>query len=730
MALNFQELTKTYDGVSSAKQGEFKGRDPLGQFVEGRFYKMSFAKQAIREVWQGTQDLYYCNDWEWIVKGEGFDRPVRFPTLRDVTKSLVDQFMKDPPDIILHPKDYDNPQAQNLIIGKKAYIDQRRNSIHEKKVRRQVVEDMFMYGKGFRDVEYWDIEKELDGEVTTLFKDVATQRLDPRDVFVDEQATTLHDKLRITGARDIIIRRKPSLSTFLEMAKQHPEWDQEAVKQVKPENFYTTYGLDYLVTTSRETLEKSPNWVVKLYEYQNQELDLYALVAGGVCIYSGSLKKCKGTDTFSVADYTFEPRNDSYWGNNLAQLIAPHIWMKDTVFNLDYMNFKLTAQPVVAVSGSFGYNPAIHFLQPGGVWEAGGLMNGNLADNIQPLIAGNANIKTAETLQRIDSELSLTTHSDERTMMYYPDKTATEVLRQNQMANAHNEQVEAIAEVESEAVVYELFIQVMASFMSAKDADGKYKHIRIDDYAVSKKTGEGPSFEARAGMTDAFALSQEMIDLEAEVEVLDKRTQKSQEIEEMGRIMQAIPMIGNIIQIQPELILPKIDVVGLLGQLVEAVGLDPDRTFVGIDNIYDDFKETSDEIILGHDVDVPTDEDRQESLIRLKFFLNFEKDFKKSGNALTFNQNRALQYHIQSTLANITANHIEKKRQQAEAANPQKQQQQLAEQQGNSKLQGMMGEAASQQADKVQTSNQRKQQISGPDEGLVNQAGAFGQQLQ
>lgn len=716
--IDFVELSKVYQGTNSIKTGgKPSAQDDIGRFVEERFYSMSYAKQQIREVWQGTEDLYYCNDWEWIVKGEGFDRPVRFPTLRDFTKTLVDEFMKDPPDIILHPLGIDNEQAEDLIVGKKAYIDQRRNSIHEKTVRRQVIEDMFFYGKGFREVCYWDLTREIDGEMQTLFKDVATIRHDPRNVFVDEQAITLQDKLRLTGARDMIIRRIPPMSTFQKLVEKHPEWDQEKCKAVQAENYYTTYGLDYIVTNSREVTEKSPLWVVKFYEYMNQEMNFYALVAGGVCIYSTTLSKAKGTNTLPVADYTFEPRNDSYWGNNLAQIIAPHIWLKDTIFNLDILNVKLTLQPVVAVSGSFGYNPATHFLQPGGVWEAGGTMNGNLADNIQPLIAGNPNTKSAELLQRIDSELSISTHSDIRSMMFYQDKTATEVMRQNQMMNSHNEQVESITEIESEAVVYELFLQVMKSFMTEKDEKGNKRRVRIEGYAVTKRTDSGATFEKQAGMSDSFVLSEEMINEEAEVEVLDCRTQKAQKLEQMGRIMQAIPLIGNIINIAPDTILPKIDIVGLLDQLVEAVGLDRDRTFVGVDNIYDEFEATQEEIMLGHEVGVPPDEDRKESLIRLKYFLDFAKEHAENkADKLKADQQQALQFHINATLQNISANHIDKMRADAAAQNPQN-------------TPPPPTAASEQQAQAVQKNNQRSKQIGSPDPSLLNHAGHDAQQL-
>ena len=703
---DYQDLQRIYRGVNN-KGFKSSAKDELAKFVEQRFYAMSIAKQHMREVWQGTEDLYYCNDWEWILKGEGFDRPVRFPTLRDVTKSLVDVFLQNPPDILLKPRKFNDVESQNLIVGKKAYIDQRRNSIHEKTVRRQVVEDMFFFGKGFREVSYFNIEKDVDGETETIFDDVATIRHDPRHVFIDENCVKLHGKLSDAGARDIIIRRIMPYSTFLDKYKDKEGY--QNIDAVIPENFYTTYGLDYTVTNSKEVIEKSPVWVVKLYEYMNQELNLYACVASGATIYESTLKKAKGTSRIPAVDYNFEPRNDSVWGNNLAQIIAPHIWADDTVFNLDLMNYKLTAQPIIAISGQFGYNPATHFMQPGGVWEAGGEMDGKLADNIQPLIAGNPNAKSTEMQQKIASKLSQSTQSDLQSQQYVPDKTATQVLRQNQMMNAHNETVECIAEIESEAVLFELFLEIMKTYLTAQNENGATRKVNIMDYTINKRDASSPEFIKKSGNEDAFELSQQMINEEADVEVRDKRAQIAQNIEKMGRMMQVIPMMGNIAQLDPS-VMQKVDFVGILQQVVEAVGMDLEKSFKDMENIYDEFEACKQEILLGNNVGVPDDEDRPDSLSRFKYFMNFEKDY---GEKLSAIQKKALGFHLDATLKNILRNHLDDQR--AKNAAPQPGQPSTA-----------MG-----QAQQVQQQNEKQVQIHQPDASLLNVKGnAMGNQLQ
>jgi hypothetical protein len=618
---------------------ESHAQDEFAQFVEDRYYRMSYAKQPIRQIWQGTQDLYYSNDWEWIVNGEDFNKPIRFPTLRDFVKSLTDTFMQDPPDIELKEKHEDD---RHLVKGKKAYIDNIRNSIHEKSIRRQVIEDMFFFGKGFREVSYWQIDK--SGEV--IFDDVATRRLDPRNVFVDENANRLHDKLGIDGARDMIIRDVIPYSTYLKMAEEFG-WNLD----VQPENWFALKGMDYLVTNARETQEKTPNSVVKLYKYINQEEGIYGITANGMTAFQGSLKEKCGTRKINVADYTYEFRNDSYWGNTLSQLIAPHIFLKDTLVNLEVMNLKLTLQPVVAVSGDFGFNRKIHTLQPGGVWQAQAFDNGKIQDKVMPLVFGNPNTKVYDMLQQLNSELTVTTRSDLRSLEFYKKKTATETMAQGQAQNAHNETIENINEVEAEAVLWEIALEIMGSFMDERNKAEQVRRIPIEGYAV-KKNEAGAEFVRHVGYSDVFDLTQEMIDAEADVIVTDRRSEVARNAEKLGRVMQAIPLIGNFAQLDPT-VLQKINFMGILEQLIEAVGMDIDRSLLDDESIYDDeFENLAEEIMLGHNVDLPAGESREDSLKRLRFLVALKK--KEKFDSI---KERAFNYHLQKTMENIVADH-------------------------------------------------------------------------
>lgn len=607
--------------IDSASTTKVEPKDDFARRVMERFYLMAFAKEDWRSVMQGTQNLYYVNDWEWIVAGDSFTRPVRFPTLRDFVKTLTDTFMQDPPEAMLtHRRDED----KDLVVGKQAYIEFIMSTIHEKTTRRQVVEDMFFYGLGVRAIDYFDIYQEYKGELMQTVKDVCTYRVDPRNFFVDEHANNLYSKVQMNCARDLIIRHIMPFSTFKNKFKDVSGCD---ISQVQPVNFYSTEGPDYVVTNAKETVEKSRTSVVKLYEYQNQETNEYGLIANGCTILKGKLSECKGTKGFSVVAYKFEPRNDSFWGNNLAQLIAPHIYLKDTLINLEIMNVKLTLQPVLAVSGDFGYNPRVHVMQPGGVWTAGGQMNGKIEDNIQPIVAGNANTRVYDMLNNINSELTITSRADLRSLEYYQGKTATEVNQQKQSMNAHNETIEALNEIEAEARMYEIINDQMVSFMDASDKKGEMRRIPIANYVVNQTEGQGLKFNQKSGAKDYFDLTEEIINVDCEIVVIDKRKDKALKYERMGRIMQFIPLVTNLAGASPE-VAQAINLVGLLQEASEMLDLNQEKIFKDGNSYADEFEEIKEEILLANKVSLPKTMERKDGIAMLKFLLALDEKYE------------------------------------------------------------------------------------------------------
>lgn len=702
-----QELIDIYNNVPlQGKQVPTKKMDEAATRVAQRFYPMSLSKQNRRDVWQGVQSLYYCDDWSWIVQGgSDWNMNVRFPTLRDVTKSLTDVFMANPPEVVIDPRFKDD---EMLVRGKKAYLEGIASSIHEKKVRRKVIEDMFFYGVGFRIPVYMDLEQEYPDPRNTkkmqnicIYKDVASYRADPRDIFIDETANQMHDALK-QGARDAIWRETIPYSTFLQ---KYGDESVFSIKGVTPVSWIEALGTDYLAMNTREIMEKSQANVVKMYHYFNQETDEYTIIANYQTIFQGSLFLTKGTRAIPIVDYMFEKRNDSYWGQSLGELIAPHIYAKDTIFNLEMLNLKLTLQPVLAVSGDFGWNPRVHKLQPGAVWTSGGSLQGRLADHMQPIIAGNSNTRSFEMLQTLKGEMSVTSRTDVNNLQFEGGKTATEVLNQSQSMQSHNDTIEVIAEIESESILYTLWDQQMRVFMDEFTEKDLKRRVKIKNYMVSETPERGARFMEQQGYEDMFHLSKEMIDVECDITVKDKRGDKVAKAEKMGRMMQALPVIGNLAQLDPQ-IMGTINFSYILEEMISGLDLDPMKAFKDKSQYLDEYQMVREEILLGNKVDVP-DETRAQSLERLRWLVAM-----KENQDLDDSQMLAWQFHLQGTMANITANHIEKM----------KVKEQMAQMGG---MEGMMGrqnvteaqmaqDVAQQQANMPVNGNQRIQTIPMP----------------
>lgn len=592
----------------------------------------------------------------WIIHGESFDTPVRLNTLRDVISSLTDNFMQDPPEAVLEPSDKNRKAG---AIAMKAYIDGIKESIHEKKVKRRVVEDMFVYGVGFRGVMYHKFEKIWDDGFVSKFDDVATYRINPQNIFIDEACYQMHDHTRLEEARDVVVRRFITKEAFKKF------FDKEGFKNVDSimETNWWSDELGGVVDTmsSRETVEKANANVIKLYEYYNQAENRYIVVANGQTIYEDKLTKAKGTDRIPIATYRFEPRNDTFWGKGIAEILAPYIYLEDTLFNLELMNLKLTLQPVMAVSGSFGFNPRVHTVQPGGVWTAGSEMNGKLQDNIQPLVVGNPNSNFYNFYDILQSKFTISSRTDLRSLEQQ-SKTATEVMQQTRSYNAHNQRIENINEVEAEGVLTELMVQITRSFMDVKDNEGGTKRVKIKNHVVAQGEGQMPTFIEQSGQEDFFDMMEDIVNTNVKVTVIDKKSQIADSVEEIGRWMQTLPMLNNLAVNSPELI-QKIDFVGIAEQLVEKMNLDVKKTFKQNANDYvDEYTLVKQEIILGHNIDVPMDETREQSLQRMKFLIQWKQN-PKEWKYVTGDAKKAWEYHFSSTMANITANQITKEQQ-------------------------------------------------------------------
>lgn len=642
-------MAQTYTLVEQAKD-----LDNTATFVQQRYQRMVTSKvdysQRLQAVWELMDE-----PTNWLMYADYFSTPIRTNTLRDVVNNLVDLFMKNPPEAVLEAE---QKQFKYSAIAMQAYIDGIKESIHEKKIKRQVIYDMFQWGNGFRSVMYHNMTKMLKGEKMKIFDDLATSRIDPRRFFMDESCYQLHDALRLEQARDCINKRWFDFDTFKSYFSQI-----DGVKnldKVQPVNFFNdVLGTNYYTFNYKETTEKSEALGVHVYEYMNQADGRYILIANRTCIYEGTLIDDKGTDRIPVVQYQFEPRPDSPWGKSIGEILAPYIYMEDTLLNLELMNIKLTLQPVLAVSGDFGFNPRIHVVQPGGVWTAGGNFSGKIGDSIQPIVSGNSKTNFYNMQNLLRNKITESSRADLRNLDTGVDQTATQVLSQTKSYNSHNEYVEHINEIEAEGVLTELMLDIIHSYMNTVDEDGNSKRVKVKGFVVRQSEGMEPTFLSRSGEEDYFDMVNSVLDAELKVSVRDKRSEVAESVEKVGRWMQFLPLLSNLEQLNPE-IAGRIDWDYILAETMEAIDINSTKALKQTDSDYvDQFSLLKDEILFGHNIDVPQDEEREDSTRRLRFLIAWSQTKQwKEGGAKDPLAERAWSYHFDSTMQNIQRSHI------------------------------------------------------------------------
>lgn len=618
--------------------------------VEDRLHSMSIAKQPFSEKIVGIQQLLYVHA-PWIVSGESFSEPVRLPTLHDVIRAFVERYMQNYPEAVLIPREGADPE---LVKAKQAYLDTRKRSVYEKTMRRMRLEDMCTYGLAISGVEYLKDVKSIGGKEVTKFDDVGSTYVDPRDFFWDDACMKLHDEAGQRGARDVIHKRLIPESTFNLLVKKNGWTVPDGLTTVP---WWQASGYDEKSMTDQEIMEKYATQVYKVFEYQNGETDEYGIIANGKQVFKGSLYECKGTEGISYVDDQYEPRNDSVAGTSMAELLAPHIYLRDTLINLEIMNLKLTLQPVLAVSGDFGFNAAKHIVQPGGVWQAGGSMQGKVADSIHPVIAGNPNTNFYQFHQVLQSEMSVTSRIDTRSLEYYKNKTKYETQVQQESSNLHVAVIQSVNEIESEAIRTKLMLQVMEAFLEDRTEDGVERTAEIVGYIADQEDGKAPRFHPKAGHKDRFKMTRDIIDAKCDVDVIDKRGMEMADSEVVGRLTQVLPMIMNAAAVDPE-VAKDISIPALIKMYLKKIKVDDETVFKGSADYEDTINLYREEIILGNKVEVP-DEPRKDSIARYHMLVNMRQDGYYDGSSVVKYAEwkpvtkDAWQYHMDATIASI-----------------------------------------------------------------------------
>ena len=489
MAFDVKKLENRYYPTQTTRQ--LIGQDEYAKFVERRFWSMAWSRNSWHQRIQRTFPL-----WDvfrpWLLEGENFDKAVRFPTLRDTARAISDEILKDPPEATIEPRNGEKPNRAQALQFK---LEERLDDTYEKLVQEECLNDMVVYGEGFRlpsyyDVRFWDKEDEKERQT---FNDIASERINPFNVYLDPHGRYIWEPLKKNCKRDSIIKYQYPHSTFMDLFQEMP-----GIKNLDlvPVTEQKMTG-EFVIPTTSEIEEKDltgTRHVVNAYVNHNQEEQFYGIVANGITVLEPRTIPNKHR-RIPLVNYKFERRQDEvFYGNNLAELIAPHIYSQDTIFNLELMGLKLDLMPATMVDSDLGYNRKIHKLHPRAVWQMNGPPGKKLQDSVVPFLRAQRDSNGFQNMNGlIDSLMTVTSGIDRRSLFLSPGELATQTAFKNQTTQKRVNRIVFSNELLAEANLVELMVSDIRQYLPEKinmkigNKDTKrFRKVKIEGY---RRTG-------------------------------------------------------------------------------------------------------------------------------------------------------------------------------------------------------------------------------------------------
>ncbi len=631
-------------------------------FCRERYVYMSNSRSIVQNKWLLAKELYEIFEYQ-LQQGEVWNAPYRFPLLFGVVQRKASELINNLPEVRVHGT---RTSTVDFAISAQAVLDHTEQLTNTLREKVRCIYDTLLYGtgiiyEGYAIQQKWvtPITEESEDEdallldegkkkLITYYNGVVSERVDPRDFLIDDQALIFYDETGIQGARDCFRRRYYPYSTFMEQFK-----DFKNIDKVVPVAWGTDFfGLSKL-PFPKETQEQKmvSRWVV-VYEYWNQELDMVELIANNQEIYFGSNPYKHKRLPFTV--YYNYRRDDSCWGISETEVVAPFIFAQEEVMNLQLLDEKLNLQSAIAVDGDISFNAEENELQPGAILRLRGLNGGKVGDAIVPLNFGKVDRDGGMNfLQKLEDVQISVTGDDTRALYENPNQLATQTMAKQQtlQKRIRSNVMQNTIESERSRVSMRLsnIIQFYAKPYQNVDGQVEFRRIRIEGYSVKQDDDESkPEFIQQYGLLSNFTLNPKALGdgQGIEIEVVDAIMEdniKQHEIQDMNTLL------TNLIQLIPldQNVAKQINVIGLIKQTAKKMNVDYDEIFPMPIN-KDGQDETDMElqlVAMGIVPDPDPNMDPQQSLRRYIKYMDTKAYKQSSAKA-----KQALQQLIQSTL--------------------------------------------------------------------------------
>ena len=666
MALDIKSEYQVYRGNVALSPTGSQDPEELERinFCRNRYVYMSNSKTVVQSKWQLAKDLYEVFE-QHLLQGEVWNAPYRFPELFGAIQRKASELIYNLPEAKIHSTKNGTVDYAIALQGALDQTERATNSLREK-VR--VIYDSLLYGTGIlyegysvlermvtpinEDAEMELFLKEGEREKITYYNGPVSERVDPRDFLIDDQAGIFYDETGIQGARDCFRRRYYPYSTFMERFKGFKN-----IENVIPVAWGTDFfGVPKEPYPKEAQEQKLVNRYVVVYEYWNVELDMVEIIANTQEIYFGSNPyKHKRLPFVVYYDYR---RDDSCWGISETEVLAPFILAKEEIRNLRILDAKLALQPALAVSGDVTFNAEENELQPGAIFTLRGLNGGKVADSIMPLRFGDVPGEVQEVAKDIEDTQIVVTGDDTRALYENPDQLATQTMAKQQTAQKRNRSNIMQNTIESERSRIQMRLSNIVQWYCRpyQNINGsvEFRRIKIEGYKVKQDSDESkPEFVQSYGIISHFTLNPNSVGdtTGIELEVIDVVMEDNLKDKEIQDMLTLLSNLTNLIPLDQGLA-SQVNVVGLIKQIAKKMNVDYEEIFpMPISREGEDAIDLELQLVMmGQVPTLDPNQDPMESLLRYSKFMQSDI-FKKAKPAAK----TALMQFIQLTLANAKA---------------------------------------------------------------------------
>lgn len=618
--------------VTELKNYDLKTEKGRIEWIRFRLQRMSQSKSALAGRFQLQKQIYevftqHLNEPE--VWNKAYRFPEVFGSLQRKYADLIDIF----PEVKIRAT---KPKSKDFTIAAQAAWDHEEDRGNARMEKARVIFDALIYGTGILFEGYGESKRKLvplddkkptlevdysekKKEDITVYDGLISQRIDPRNFYVDETAYILHDETDIQGASDCAVRELYNQQEWESKFKDFKNFD--TVKPVAWGVSLITFGIQPYQKESEE--QKTSSTYYEVVQYWNKELDWLLMVANGVEIYFGANPYKHKRLPFTV--YYNYRRDDSFWGISETEVIVPFIQAKEDLNNLLIIDGKLQGQPALAVAGYAQFNEEENELQPGAIFNLRGVVNGKVSDAITPLNFGEIGDGIFKIMERIENDRITITGDDTRALYSNPGQLATQTLAKREAAQKRIKSNILLNTLDSEYWRAKLRFSNIVQFMTKPymTASGKiqFRRINLEGYQIRQNSDESkPYFTQEYGAQGCFTLNDKTFgdgDENVEIEIVDVEEKELQRQESINNKMKLVELGLQF----PDAV-AGMSIIGLLKQLARDMNIDYFQVFPDLseDDGNDPMDLMIDLLIMGITPDYAGEIDPQKVLQRLAEF--------------------------------------------------------------------------------------------------------------